>query len=100
VRIKSQFGDSQGDELVYRAGIVDWIQGWIDRSSGNQSAAGALRFNEIAWVFMRCDHVASVIMHANHDRMGTAVVHRVCESIANRIGFAVPEPAERQHVAD
>ena len=50
-------------------------------------------------VLMRCDHVASVIVHANHDRMGTAVVHCVRDSIADGVRFAVPEPTEWQHIA-
>src|SRR5215469_4746441 len=49
---------------------------------------------------MRLDHVASGIIHANHDRMRTAVVQRVCDSIADRIGFGIPQSTEGQHVAD
>jgi len=49
---------------------------------------------------MRLDHVASGIIHANHDRMRTAVVQRVCDSIADRIRFGIPQPTERQHIAD
>jgi len=42
------------------------------------------RFNEVASVFMRCDHVASVIVNANHGIMWTATMLR--ESIALRNG--------------
>src|SRR6516225_2006700 len=40
---------------------------------------------------MRLDHVACRIIHANHDRMRTAVVQRVCDSIADRIRFGRPQ---------
>ena len=55
---------------------------------------------EIALVLLPLDHVASRIVNADHDRKGTAIVRCVCDSIADRIGFAVPQPPERQHVAD
>jgi hypothetical protein len=49
-------------------------------------------------VLVSFDHVGSRIVNANHDRMGTAIVRCVCDSIADRIGFAVPQPTEGQRI--
>jgi hypothetical protein len=46
---------------------------------------------------VRLDHIASVIVNADHSVMGTAGVHCVAESVRN---FGIPQPTKGQRIAD
>ena len=51
-------------------------------------------------MLVRLDHVASVIVNANHGTMSAAVVFRVADCIRDRIGIAIPQTTEWQHIGD
>jgi hypothetical protein len=55
---------------------------------------------EIARVFVRLDHVASVIVNANHSVIRTAVKLGEAYSIADCVRFGIPQCAEWQHVGN
>jgi hypothetical protein len=51
---------------------------------------------EIACVLVRLDHIASLIVNANHDLMGAAVKLRVADCIR----FALPQCTEWERIGD
>ena len=55
----------------------------IDWTLVSRSGFAALPLFKIALVLVRLDHVATIIVNAYHDRMGTAVVQRVSDCIAD-----------------
>jgi uncharacterized protein (UPF0212 family) len=55
---------------------------------------------EIAGVLVRLDHVASVIVNANHGIVRATVKLRVFDSVAHRIRPIVPQPTIGQRIAD
>jgi len=50
-------------------------------------------------MLVRLEHIASVIVNANHCMMWAAVELRVAYCIAHRIRFAIQEPTEHQRIA-
>ena len=49
---------------------------------------------------MRLDHIASVIINADHSIMWPAAVLGVANCIADRILFAIPQPTEWQYIGN
>jgi hypothetical protein len=59
-----------------------------------------LRFFEIAFVFVCLDHVASVIVNANHGIMRPAVEFGVVDCIAEFVWLVIPQPTKWQRSGD
>jgi hypothetical protein len=60
----------------------------------------ASRLLKIALLFMCFDHSGRFIENANHNGMRAAVNFRITDCVADAVGFAVPQRAKWQHVAD
>jgi hypothetical protein len=55
---------------------------------------------ELARVLVRLDHIASVIVNANHGIVWAAVEFRVVDCVPDCIRFAVLKATEWQHLGD
>ena len=55
---------------------------------------------ELARVLVRLDHVANVIIHANHGMMRSAVMLRVSDCITDSVWSAIQEATEWQRIAN
>jgi hypothetical protein len=51
-------------------------------------------------VLVRLDHVASLIVNANHGIVWLASMFRVPDCVADSVRLAIPQPTEWQRVAD
>ena len=55
---------------------------------------------EIARVLVRLDHVASVIVNANHSIMCAAVMAGVADCVASSVRFVIPQATEWQRIGN
>jgi hypothetical protein len=58
------------------------------------------RFFEIARVLVCFDHVASVIVNANHSVVRTAAMLGVADCVADRVWLAVPKSTEWKRIGN
>jgi hypothetical protein len=104
-----------GANLFYRFNVSDRIPGCVRGPARNRrnrkdnrqlsdcllvQRHWALRFFEIAFVFVRFDHVASVIVNANHGIMRPAVEFGVVDCIAEFVWLVIPQPTKWQRIGD
>jgi hypothetical protein len=52
---------------------------------------------EIALVPVRLDHVASIIVNANHNVLSTAEMLRISDCVADCVRLAIPQATEWEH---
>jgi hypothetical protein len=89
--------------MTMRAYRIDTKAGAWSRTTNGRLRKGApsrrrlkrpLRLFEIARVLVRFDHVASIIINANHGTMGSAAKLGVVNCVADCVRPTIPEPTE------